>query len=96
MQAATQKRRLGRTDLEVTLLGLGGNKFSGGQGLTGLVFPEIPQPEVDAIVQAALDGGANWVDTAEVYGGGVMGRACCRIDRHHAAPARLDNISSRG
>ena len=65
-----QKRRLGRTDLEVTPLGLGGNKFSGGKGLTGLVFPEIPQPEVDAIVQAALDGGTNWVDTAEMYGGG--------------------------
>jgi aryl-alcohol dehydrogenase-like predicted oxidoreductase len=70
MPAATEKRRLGRTDLWVTPLGLGGNKFSGGKGLTGLVFPEIPQPEVDAIVQAALDGGSNWVDTAEMYGGG--------------------------
>ena len=65
-----ERRRLGRTDLEITPLGLGGNKFSGGQGLMGLVFPEIPQPEVDTIVQAALDGGSNWVDTAEMYGGG--------------------------
>ena len=70
MATSIELRRLGQTDLEITALGLGGNKFSGGKGLTGLVFPEIPQPEVDAIVRAALDGGCNWVDTAEMYGGG--------------------------
>ena len=41
MQAATEKRRLGRTDLEVTPLGLGRNKFSGGKGLTGLTVLRV-------------------------------------------------------
>jgi len=90
MQAATEKRRLGRTDLEVTPLGLGGNKFSGGQGLTGLVFPEIPQPEVDTIVQAALDGGTNWVDTAEMYGGGRSEQALAHALR--AAGVQDDEV----
>jgi aryl-alcohol dehydrogenase-like predicted oxidoreductase len=67
---AIQKRRLGQTGMKVTPIGLGGNKFSGGKGMIGLVYPAIPQQEIDAIVKAALDGGINWFDTAEMYGGG--------------------------
>ena len=85
-----EKRRLGRTDIEITALGLGTNKFSGGQGLTGLVFPEIPQAEVDAIVRAALDGGSNWVDTAEMYGGGHSEQALGKALR--AAGVRDDQV----
>jgi aryl-alcohol dehydrogenase-like predicted oxidoreductase len=63
-------RRLGLTEIEVTPIGLGGNKFSGGKGMTGIIYPAIPQQEVEAIVRAALEGGINWFDTAEMYGGG--------------------------
>lgn len=65
-----KKRRLGRTDIEVTPIGLGVMQFSGGSGLFGSLFPVLSQEEKNAILQAALDGGINWFDTAELYGFG--------------------------
>ncbi len=35
----------------------------------------IPQEEKNAIIKAALDGGINWFDTAEMYGAGVSERS---------------------
>jgi len=64
-------RPLGKTDIQVTPIGLGMMEFSGGGGLLGRAFPVIDQPEKNATVQAALDGGINWFDTAELYGQGV-------------------------
>jgi len=46
-------------------------ELAGGGGLLGRMFPIIPQDEKNAIIKAALDGGINWFDTAEMYGGGV-------------------------
>jgi aryl-alcohol dehydrogenase-like predicted oxidoreductase len=46
-------------------------EFAGGGGLMGGVFPIISQEEKNATVQAALAGGINWFDTAELYGAGV-------------------------
>jgi aryl-alcohol dehydrogenase-like predicted oxidoreductase len=37
----------------------------------GRVFPVIDQADKNKIVKVALDGGINWFDTAEMYGGGV-------------------------
>lgn len=45
-------------------------QFSGGQGVFGMMFPDLSQEQKNAIVKAALDGGINWFDTAEVYGRG--------------------------
>lgn len=64
-------RPLGKTDLRVTPIGLGMMEFSGGGGMTGMAFPTIPQEEKNATIRAALDGGINWFDTAELYGRGV-------------------------
>ncbi len=64
-------RSLGHSDLRVTPIGLGVMEFSGGGGLLGRAFPVMTQDEKSAIVQAALDGGMNWFDTAEMYGAGV-------------------------
>ncbi len=66
-----QMRRLGRTDILVTPVGLGVMELAGGGGLIGRMFPVIPQEEKNAIIKAALDGGINWFDTAEMYGAGV-------------------------
>jgi aryl-alcohol dehydrogenase-like predicted oxidoreductase len=66
-----QLRHLGKTDILVTPIGLGVMELAGGGGLTGRMFPVIPQEEKNAIIKAALDGGINWFDTAEMYGAGV-------------------------
>ena len=65
------KRFLGKTNIEVTPIGLGMMEFSGGGGLMGFAFPKIDQEEKNAAVKAGLEGGINWFDTAELYGAGV-------------------------
>jgi aryl-alcohol dehydrogenase-like predicted oxidoreductase len=65
------RRTLGKTNIEITPIGLGMMEFSGGGGLMGFAFPVIAQDEKNATVKAGLDGGVNWFDTAELYGNGV-------------------------
>jgi aryl-alcohol dehydrogenase-like predicted oxidoreductase len=69
--APIAKRTLGKTNIEVTPIGLGMMEFSGGGGLLGSAFPSINQEEKNAAIKAGLDGGINWFDTAELYGSGV-------------------------
>jgi len=64
-------RPLGKTNLYVSPIGLGVMEMAGGGGLLGYMFPIIPQEQKNAMIQAALDGGINWFDTAEMYGAGV-------------------------
>jgi len=72
VQLQFEKRLLGKTNIEVTPIGLGMMEFSGGgNGMLGSAFPVINQEEKNATVKAALDGGINWFDTAELYGGGI-------------------------
>lgn len=68
-------RQLGRTDILVTPIGLGVMELAGRGGLLGHAFPVIPQEEKNAIIKAALEGGMNWFDTAEMYGAGVSERS---------------------
>jgi aryl-alcohol dehydrogenase-like predicted oxidoreductase len=63
-------RSLGKTVIQVTPIGLGVMELAG----SGF-FPNLPQAEKNAIIQAALDGGINWFDTAEIYGFGVSEKA---------------------
>ncbi len=70
-----QLRHLGKTDILVTPVGLGVMEMAGGGGLIGRMFPVISQDEKNAIIKAALDGGINWFDTAEMYGAGVSERS---------------------
>ena len=54
-----EKRRLGRTDMDVTVLGFGGAGTSG----------ESIQ-NIGRVLNSALDAGINVIDTAECYEGG--------------------------
>jgi aryl-alcohol dehydrogenase-like predicted oxidoreductase len=68
-------RRLGRSDVVVSPLGLGCWRFGGGGEKLGARWAAVPQPTVDEIVAAALAGGVTWFDTAEIYGHGESERA---------------------
>ncbi len=65
-----KKRRLGKTSIEVTPIGLGVMQFSGNGLPYRLMLSGVPEGETNVIVKAALDGGINWFDTAEMYGRG--------------------------
>ena len=71
---------LGPTGLLVSELCLGTMTFGEGWGFGG-----IDDPQADAILGAALDGGINFVDTADVYSEGhseiILGRALAKAGR---------------
>src|SRR3990172_8949969 len=69
------KRRLGRTEIEVTPIGLGTWQFSEAQSFHRFIWSKIEPQVTEEIVAAALAGGINWFDTAEAYGGGRSERA---------------------
>ena len=64
------KRRLGRTDIEITPIGLGTWQFSEGQGFHKYMWAGISAETTNSIIKTALDGGISWFDTAEIYGNG--------------------------
>lgn len=72
-----QKKQFGKTDMQITPLGLGAWAIGGGQW----EFSWGPQNDQDSIatIRHALDLGINWIDTAAVYGLGhsetVVGKA---------------------
>src|SRR5580693_3838459 len=57
-----QKRKLGKSNLEVSALGLGCMGLSFGYG------PAVAKQEGIALIRAAVDRGVTFFDTAEVYG----------------------------
>jgi aryl-alcohol dehydrogenase-like predicted oxidoreductase len=67
---AVEKRRLGKTEIEITPIGQGCWQFGGRGGMGWIVWRSPPQDEADKIVKTALEGGINWFDTAEAYGSG--------------------------
>jgi len=72
-----ERRRLGWTDLELTVVGLG-TWAHGGAGWRFSWGPQDDQ-ESKAAIKRALDLGVNWIDTAAIYGLGhaeeVLGQA---------------------
>ncbi|MBZ5753507.1 aldo/keto reductase [Metabacillus rhizolycopersici] len=57
-----QKRKLGKSDLEVSAIGLGCMGMSHGYG------PSSDKKEMISLIHAAIDRGVTFFDTAEVYG----------------------------
>jgi aryl-alcohol dehydrogenase-like predicted oxidoreductase len=66
-------RRLGSQGPEISVIGFGAWEMGGAHW-----GPNPPEEDLAAAVRAGLDGGMNWIDTAEVYGKGtseeILGR----------------------
>ena len=75
-----QRRPLGRTGLQVSIVGFGGSPL-------GSVFRPVSQVEANGIVAAALDVGINYFDTAPFYGAtaaeSALGRALAGVPREN-------------
>jgi aryl-alcohol dehydrogenase-like predicted oxidoreductase len=73
-----QYRQLGNAGARVSVVGLGANRFGS---------PEVPQAEVNRIIDAALDAGINFIDTANVYNDGRSEETL-----GHALKGRVDSF----
>ena len=73
-----QRRPLGRTGLQVSLVGFGGSPIGG-------VFRPVMPADADATVRAALEAGINYFDTSPYYGAtaaeSALGRALAGVPR---------------
>jgi aryl-alcohol dehydrogenase-like predicted oxidoreductase len=75
---AVTLRPLGQSSLSVSPLGLGCWQFSRGSGIVGRYWSNLKDADILDIVRVSLEGGMNWVDTAEIYGGGKSEEALPR------------------
>jgi aryl-alcohol dehydrogenase-like predicted oxidoreductase len=71
-------RQLGHAGARVSVVGLGANRFGS---------KEVPQAEVDRIIDAAIDCGVNFIDTANVYNDGRSEETL-----GHALKGRMDKV----
>ncbi|MGD0781668.1 MAG: aldo/keto reductase [Candidatus Aminicenantales bacterium] len=76
----TPSRPLGRSEIRITPVGLGCWQFSHGHGWNNY-WPIVTEAEIEGIVDASVDGGINWFDTAEAYGNGASEKQLSRVLR---------------
>lgn len=69
-----ETRRLGDSDLDLTVVGLGTWQFGGRWG-------GAEDSDSEAACHAALDSGVNWIDTADIYGQGRAERIVGKVVR---------------
>jgi len=75
MENIKSLRPLGRTGIMVTPIGLGCWQFSKQKNMAGKFWPTLEDKLIERIVSLSVDGGLNWFDTAEIYGGGESEKA---------------------
>jgi aryl-alcohol dehydrogenase-like predicted oxidoreductase len=83
---ALDRRRLGTTDMEITTVGFGAWAIGGG----GWAYGWGPQDDSSSVaaIRHAVDRGANWIDTAAIYGLGHSEEVVGRALREIPAPER--------
>lgn len=86
---------LGRTGLYVSELCLGTMTF-GGAGEMWSKIGDLGQPEADALVAAAIEGGINFLDTADVYSEGHSEEITGRAIRNLAIPRDEIVVATKG
>lgn len=79
-----ETRKLGNSDLDITRIGVGAWAMGGG----GWTWGWGPQNDNDSIsaIQAGLDAGINWIDTAAVYGLGHSEEVVARALKSRERP----------
>jgi aryl-alcohol dehydrogenase-like predicted oxidoreductase len=75
MENSKNLRQLGKTGIMVTPVGLGCWQFSKKKNLAGNYWPDLDNDLINKVVSLSLEGGINWFDTAEIYGGGASEKA---------------------
>jgi aryl-alcohol dehydrogenase-like predicted oxidoreductase len=75
MENIKKLRQLGKTHIMVTPIGLGCWQFSKQKNMAGKFWPTLEDNLIEKIVSLSIDGGINWFDTAEIYGGGESEKA---------------------
>jgi aryl-alcohol dehydrogenase-like predicted oxidoreductase len=92
------RRALGRSDIEVSALGMGGWAIGGPfwAGETPLGWGEVDDEESVQAIHAALDRGVTFFDTANVYGAGhgerVLGRAIAGRRSHVVVATKFSSL----
>jgi len=79
-----QKRKLGKSNLEVSAIGLGCMSMSSGYGPAG------DKREMIGIIRAAVEDGVTFFDTAEVYGAFTNEELVGEALQPHDKTERLD------
>ena len=64
-------RTLGRTGIMISPIGLGCWQFSKQKNMAGKFWPALEDDLIQKVVELSIEGGINWFDTAELYGGGA-------------------------
>ena len=76
-----KRRKLGDTDLDLSIIGLGTWAIGGGDW--GMGWGDQDEQDSIAAIHEALDCGINWIDTAHAYGFGVSENAVGKAVREY-------------
>jgi len=76
------RRRLGKSNIYLSPIGLGCWQFSRRKNISGRFWPYLDESVIRAAVGDSLAAGVNWFDTAEAYGSGESERMLAAALHH--------------